>query len=172
MNIRQVLRPSLQQQVTAAERRPQKKSASALPQRTDHTSWSSQAMALINEQNRRVWEKKPEEKTGNSNLDALEKDLKKQDKCMKIFARLRSGDVVPPEDLRYLAKNDPGSYVLALAQRVEKPDPKVWESVLDDEDREELASSDSMDLSGLGGADASVGPVSAGGFSSGAGETV
>lgn len=173
MNIRQVLRPNLQQQTAAIERKPQKKSASPVAgRRTDRAAWSKQALAFIDEQNRRVWEKTSEKKKdgSGSHLDLLEKGLKAQDKCMKIFARIRNGDIVPPEDLNYLANNDPAALLLAMSQRQEKPNPKEWESVLDEEDREGAAVGgvgSAGDGSDGGAAEGSPGTVSASADSSG-----
>ena len=136
MNIKQVLRPNLQQQATAAERRPQQKQPSPVVRSsTDRAAWSKQALAFVEEQNRIMWEKKPDKEQGSSLFDSLERDMKTQDKCLKIAIRIQKGDKVPPEDLAYLAKTDPKAYMMAIALRHEKPDPKEWESVLDEEDR-------------------------------------
>lgn len=82
-----------------------------------------------------MWEQKPDKEGGSSLYDSLKRDMKTQDKCLKIAVRIQKGDKVPPEDLAYLAKTDPQAYMMAIALRHEKPDPKKWESVLDEEDR-------------------------------------
>ncbi len=169
MNIRQVLRPGLQQQVAAAERMPQKKSAPTIAGRADRTSWSKQALDFIREQNRLAWQDPSEDKKKDPNLKRLENDLKTQDKCMKIFMRISKGDIVPPEDLNYLANTDPMAFMLAMAQRKEKPDPKKWKSVLDDEDREGAAE-DSSDAAGETGGDGGEAVAAAAG-SAGAGSS-
>lgn len=161
MNIRQVLRPDLQRQVIASERRPQKRSAPSIGGRTDRASWSRQALALIEEQNRLAWEKPEGEQEENSRFRKLEKDLKKQEKLMKIFARIRNGDIVPQEDLNYLANNDPASFVLAMAQRQPKRNPQRCESVLDDEDRKEAAAGTSA-VGEMGGESAGSAPAAVG----------
>lgn len=79
-------------------------------------------------------------------LELLRKALDTMKKCMKIAASIMKGNKVPPEDLRYLMKNDPQGYKMALAMRRENPDPKKEKSVLDDEDR----NSGGVDLSGIG----------------------
>lgn len=136
MNIKQVLRPNLQQQATAAERKPQQKQPSPVVRSgTDRAAWSKQALAFVEEQNRIMWEQKPDKESGSSLYDSLKRDMKTQDKCLKIAVRIQKGDKVPPEDLAYLAKTDPQAYMMAIALRHEKPDPKKWESVLDEEDR-------------------------------------
>ena len=161
MNIRQILRPSLREQAAAAERKPKKKpAASPLPKKTtDRLTLSKQALAYISEQNKRAWETPPEgSQDQSSQLKMLEKEQKQLDKCLKIASRLRRGDKVPKEDLNYLLKKDPASYMLAMSQRREKPDPKTWDSVLDEEDRREAEAGDTT----LSAASASPGPSTSG----------
>ena len=74
-------------------------------------------------------------KNKEKQLDLMRKALDTMKKCMKIAASIIKGNKVPPEDLRYLMKNDPVGYKMALAMRRENPDPKEEKSVLDDEDR-------------------------------------
>lgn len=141
MNIRDILRPSLREQAARTERKPQKStsaSASFVPKRsTDRLTLSKAALSFVQEQNRLAWEERPEKKE-SSPLKALEKEQSTQDKLMKIAARLRKGDHVPPEDEAYLMKHDPAFYMLTMSQRKENPHPKKWETLLSDEDRQEL----------------------------------
>lgn len=109
--------------------------------REDRLSLSKQALAMLEEQNRQAREQKAKEieemkQSANSEIDAASKALKKMLKCQKIAARIMAGDKVPPEDEKYLMDNDPESYKLAIAMRKPKEDPKEYDSVLDDEDRE------------------------------------
>lgn len=109
--------------------------------REDRLSLSKQALAMLEEQNRQAREQKAKEieemkQSANSEIDAAAKALKKMLKCQKIAARIMAGDKVPPEDEKYLMDNDPESYKLAIAMRKPKEDPKEYDSVLDDEDRE------------------------------------
>ncbi len=137
MNIRDVLRPSIREQASAARQKPQKKTF--VPQSsTDRLTLSRQALAYLQQQNQLAWEK-PAETEGSSPLNILEKNRNREEKCQMIAARLRRGDKVPPEDEKYLMKHDPAFYLLALSQRKEKPNPKQWESVLNEEDLRELA---------------------------------
>ncbi len=177
MNIKQVLRPNLQQQATAAERKPQQKQPSPVARSsTDRAAWSKQALAFVEEQNRIMWEQKPDKENGSSLYDSLKRDMKTQDKCLKIAVRIQKGDKVPPEDLAYLAKTDPQAYMMAIALRHEKPDPKKWESVLDEEDRNggmetaegaEAVADSSGAAEGPSGGAASGGGGTSGGSSSG-----
>lgn len=151
MNIRDVLRPSVRERTVSAERRPQKKSASFTPQKnTDRLTLSKEALAFVKEQNRLAWEKTPEQEA-SSPLKQLEKDQKKQEKCMIIASRLRRGDKIPPEDEKYLMVHDPSFYLLSLSQRKENPHPKEWESILDEEDLKELESIESGESAGSDG---------------------
>lgn len=57
-------------------------------------------------------------------------------KCMIIASRIMSGDKVPPEDYRYLAKNDPGLYGKALTMRFERDKPKRHDRLSEEEEEE------------------------------------
>lgn len=130
----------------------------------DKVSLSQQALAWMEEQNRKMWEQNQNREqrqagaygalgaldSANSELELLGKAADVQDKCLKIAASIMKGDRVPPEDLEYLMKNDPEGYKLALALRREKEDPEDCKSVLDDE--EEAGSAEE----GGGGETASV----------------
>ena len=128
------------------------------PSRADQVALSVQAVAFLEAQNRQrvdAWcaerLEQAAEKGGNSAqeqmLKKMDKDLKKLDKCQKIYARVVKGDKVPPEDLRYLERCDPEGYKLALAMRRPNRNPREWESVLNDEDRKELQSGEDMTVS-------------------------
>lgn len=77
-----------------------------------------------------------EEETGSSEADALGEQMKTMDRCHKIAARIMRGDKVPPEDERYLMLNDPDGYKLAMAMRTPRRNPKKWESVLKEEEKD------------------------------------
>lgn len=109
--------------------------------REDRLALSRQVVGYLEERNRQQLEQYREQEDGSAEermLDLMDKALKAMDKCQKIFARVAAGDKVPPEDLRYLEKNDPEGFKLALAMRTPKKHPKEWKSVLDDEDRRSL----------------------------------
>lgn len=110
--------------------------------RSDRTSFSSQVLHMLEEQNRQSMERARRSASsgeGRDKLDTLEKALRELRNCQKIFARIRAGDKVPEEDLRYLMQKDPAGYRLAMATRKPKEDPEEWDSVLTDEDRQHLA---------------------------------
>lgn len=117
---------------------------------TDKFTLSRQALAYVDEQNRKMWDWQQEREQRRQNrmadslsaldstkseLDLLSKSMDVMNKCLKIAASIMKGNKVPPEDLEYLMKNDPDGYRMALAMRRENPDPKEEKSVLDDEDR-------------------------------------
>ena len=79
------------------------------------------------------------DRAGKDKLDVLEKSLRELRNCQKIFARVRAGDKVPEEDLRYLMVKDPAGYRLAMATRKPKKNPEEHDSVLTDQDRQQLA---------------------------------
>lgn len=132
---------------------PQKKAGAGLAARqsarADRLALSRQAVAYIEEQNRQLLEQAEKQAGGSGQeqmLKQMDKDLKKLDKCQKIYARVVCGDKVPPEDLQYLERCDPEGFKLALAMRRPKANPKEWESELDDEDRKALQSGEDMQL--------------------------
>ena len=133
--------------VVSASTPPGKKAEVGLPERrpsrADKVALSQQAVAYLEEQNRQRLAQAAEKKESSAQdslLKKLDKDLKKMDKCQKIYARVVNGDKVPPEDLQYLERCDPEGFKLALAMRRPNKHPKEWESELDDEDRKELES--------------------------------
>lgn len=118
--------------------------------RADQMALSQQAVAFLEEQNRQRLaqaEEKDESSAREKLVEQMGKDLKKMDKCQKIYARVVKGDKVPPEDLQYLQRCDPEGFKLALAMRRPNKHPKEWESELDDEDRKALQSGEDMELS-------------------------
>lgn len=137
LNIKQVLRPGLQQPATAVGRKSQKKTASPSSGRcsTDRASWSKQALAFVQEQNRIMWGKQPGGQEGGGTPDPMSMELKQQYNCLKIATRIQKGDKVPLKDLKYLRDADPKAYMMAIATRQEKRHPKEWKSVLDEEGR-------------------------------------
>ena len=140
MNIKQVLRPNLQQQAVSAGRRPQKQAASAAVQRsTDRVSWSKQALAFVEEQNRILWGKQPGGTEGSGAADPMGAELKQQYNCLKIATRIQKGDKVPLKDLKYLRDADPKAYMMAIATRQEKRHPKEWKSVFDEDEARQRA---------------------------------
>lgn len=112
--------------------------------RADRLSLSRQALAFLEEQNRKAMEQAERESSGSDRgeaaLDFLEKSTRELDNCHKISVRIMKGDHVPPEDLAYLMKHDINGYRMAMALRRPKEDPKEWESVLTDKEKEEAVS--------------------------------
>ena len=102
--------------------------------KSDQVTLSKQVLAVIQMQNRiRAIEQARENAQNSSEVQALESMQKAMDVlkvCNKIAARIRAGDHVPLKDLRYLIKNDPMAYQMAMASRKPKEDPKQWESAV------------------------------------------
>lgn len=109
--------------------------------RTDKTAWSQAALSFLQEAGRQDMERQRElleaKQRKNGELDALTKSLEIMEKCRKIASRIMKGDKVPPQDEQFLMEADPDGYKLAIACRVPKEKPKEWESVLEEEDRED-----------------------------------
>lgn len=107
---------------------------------SDKATWSQAALSFLQDLNRQDMEKQRKlleaKQEGSGELDYLNKSLKTMEKCRKIAARIMRGDKVPPQDEMYLMEHDQDGYKLALACRQPKEKPKEWESVLDEEDRE------------------------------------
>jgi len=78
------------------------------------------------------------ESGGTSMMDSLKKRLDIMNKCAKISASISAGDRVPPEDLRYLKEHDMNAYRLAMVTRKPKHNPKDKDSVLSEEDIQEM----------------------------------
>ncbi len=124
-------------------------------ERSDRVSISKEAVARLEEHNRRIMEhirqeaeKRALEETEDSSggdpcLDALGESMKTMERCHKIAARIMRGDKVPPQDEQYLMKNDPTGYKLAMAARKPKKKPKKWKSVLNgEEDKNRVSKED------------------------------
>lgn len=162
---------------------PKKSDASAKAQTsqpkepTDKFSLSRQALAYVDEQNRKMWDWQQEREQrrqdrmagrlsamegAKSELDLLSKSMDVMNKCLKIAASIMKGNRVPPEDLQYLMKNDPEGYRMALALRKENPDPKDEKSVLSDEDKNggsTKSTGDSGEAPSVSAPEASDGPA-------------
>lgn len=124
----------------AGKRTPAGGSAVGKP-RTDRTAWSQQALAFLQEVNRRDMEDRREQAKQREEGDVLSESLKIMERCQKIAARIMRGDKVPPQDEQYLMERDPNGYKLALVCREPKEDPKEWESVLKEDEQSESAES-------------------------------
>lgn len=146
-----------------AESTAPKKAASIRDQaRADRLALSRQAVAFLEENNRRIQEQirldaekknKDNELTasdgGASNLlDSLDKAMDVMQKCQKIAAAIMKGKRVPPEDLRYLMEHDPNGYKMAMAMRKPEKDDEELESVLDEEDLKGESASESSESGG------------------------
>ena len=114
--------------------------------RTDRLELSKSAINFLAEQTRQLTESigqmgqdREKESSGQSSmLDSTTKKLDIMDKCTRISGSISAGDRVPPEDLRYLKEHDMTAYLLALVTRKPKEDPEDKDSVLSEEDIEEL----------------------------------
>ena len=104
---------------------------------------------------RRAADQLEEQGESKSELEAMGEKLKIMQRCQEIARRLMRGDRVPPQDEQYLMTNDPEGYKLALAMRKPKPNPKEWESVL--EDIQGAETTESTDAEGTATAEASYG---------------
>ena len=149
------MRRSEQLSKTMAKRAEGEAPAQARPARqqapADKLTLSQQALAFIDEQNRKRWEWEQEREQRRQNrlydslsalegasqeLDAMGRELKVMETCQKIAASIMKGDNVPPKDLLYLMKNDPEGFKLAMAMRRSKEDPEECESVVEDEEEQ------------------------------------
>lgn len=131
--------------VSAAAPRTDRVSSSqqAVRQAVEQMEQQSQRLAALLRQDQpaekktHIWDMLDgEEETGNSEADALGEQMKAMERCHKIAARIMRGDKVPPEDEQYLMLNDPDGYKLAMAMRTPKRNPKKWESVLKEEEKD------------------------------------
>lgn len=114
---------------------------------TDRLSLSQQAVAYLEENDRRIQEQMRRTSTQNSDgsvasdggasdiLDTFGEAMKEMEKCNKIAASIMKGKRVPLEDMLYLLEHDGKAYQMAMAMRKPEKDNKEEKSVLDDEDR-------------------------------------
>ena len=112
----------------------------------DKLTLSRQAVAFVEERSRNMWDEVREREQrrqsrmnsaaqpADGELGLLSQGLKMLEMCEKIAASIMRGDKVPLEDLRFLMKNDPDGYRLAMALRRHKEDPEEMDSVLEDEE--------------------------------------
>lgn len=62
-------------------------------------------------------------------------------KCMKIAKRIQNGDKVPMKDIKFLAKNQPKLFMMAMTfRRNDNHDPKKYKTALDKKDEETVES--------------------------------
>lgn len=132
--------------VSRIETKHEKHSKQTSSAKTDVMEWSQEAIEFLKSKQEEMAEsmRKKQKESENSfmgktedessMLDALEKNLKMQQLCLKIASRIMKGDKVPPQDLEYLAQHDPNTFKMAMALRKPKKHPKEWKSVLEDED--------------------------------------
>lgn len=62
-------------------------------------------------------------------------------KCMKIAKRIQNGDKVPMKDIKFLAKNQPKLFMMAMTfRRNDNHSPKKYKTALDKKDEERVES--------------------------------
>lgn len=88
-----------------------------------------------------IEELKRQLENSNEQADAIRESLMVRIKCLIISMRIMSGDEVPREDYRYLAKNDPELYGKALTMRIARENPKKHKRVSEDESNNDLTNS-------------------------------
>lgn len=121
----------------------QKKTGTKLSDPVDQLKLSQQALSFLRQQRQKAAEQKsglelllqPKQQE-DSSLKAMKEAAEIMKKCAKIASHLRKGDEVPLKDLRYLMKHDAQLYMMTMAMRQEKEDPKKWKSELKDEQQE------------------------------------
>lgn len=129
---------------------PARNAGTPLRSQMDQVEWSEQAMDLLRRMARPPEEKsalecllRPWEQEDDKAGSALDETMKVMKACSKIAANIRSGDRVPPEDIRYLIRHDPRLYMMAMAARELKEDPEKCKKVVnEDEERMETPAAD------------------------------
>ncbi len=81
----------------------------------------------------------------NEQAESTGESMRTQMKCQKIALRIMAGDIVPPQDHRYLAKNSPKLYSMSIMLRASREHPKKHKRVSEDESDEH--NTDSIDTS-------------------------
>lgn len=120
-----------------------KKTEKQLSTPLDELKLSQQAVSFLRQQQAKQKEQRSVvdillgSKQEENDPYAYEREMAEiRENCAKIAARIRKGDKVPLKDMRYLMKHDARLYVLTMAMRQEKEDPKKWKSVLKNEEQE------------------------------------
>lgn len=86
--------------------------------------------------------------SANRQSEALKETAEVEGKCLTIAMRIMSGDTVPQQDYRYLAKNNSGLYARAITLRVERSDPRKYKRVSEDEKQDDAVAQMSKALGG------------------------
>lgn len=102
-----------------------------LNQREDTLQISSEAQMMFEQ-----LERMREENEDSADM------AEKQAKCMMIAMRIAAGDEVPRSDIKFLMKYNMGLYAKAMEMRIPKPDPEEHDSILSEEDKDELDKAD------------------------------
>lgn len=77
-----------------------------------------------------------EMKNADKQAEAAGESVKVMSRCIKIASRILNGDKVPLKDMKYLQENDPDMFRQAITLRRVNPEPKEYDSVLEDEENE------------------------------------
>ncbi|MEG1971698.1 MAG: hypothetical protein RR315_00965 [Oscillospiraceae bacterium] len=72
---------------------------------------------------------KAQMKAAEAEAKALSDAASIQSNCLLIASRIISGDEVPKEDMRYLAKNSPELYGKAMTLRISREHPKKYKRI-------------------------------------------
>lgn len=84
----------------------------------------------------KIEELKQQLANANEQAESTGESMRTQMKCQKIALRIMAGDIVPPEDYRYLAKNNSKLYSMSIMLRANQEHPKKHKRVSEDESEE------------------------------------
>ena len=77
-------------------------------------------------------------------MEAMAKEMEKQRKAMIIAMRIAAGDNVPVQDKEFLLEQAPGMYMKAHLMRMHRDNPRDYDSILTDEDRQSAEHGESV----------------------------
>ena len=119
---------------SSAARQPGNSARLSVPS-SDRLQLSQQAVALLQTQAQKAQAPKglvalfrPQKEEDSS--DVLSDAMEKLKLCAKIASRIRKGDKVPDQDMRYLIKHNAQLYMMAMASRQPNDNPKKWKSAV------------------------------------------
>ena len=88
---------------------------------------------------------KEEMKNADEQAEAAGESMKILSRCIKIATRILNGDKVPLKDMKYLQENEPDMFKQAITLRRINPEPKEYDSVLEDEEEDKTENTQASD---------------------------
>ena len=103
----------------------------------DQRFWAEKTLQKQSQENDfKIEELKRQLANANEQAESMSDSMQTQLKCQKIALRIMAGDIVPPADYRYLAKNNSKLYSMSIMLRGKQEHPKKHKRISGDESEE------------------------------------